>query len=55
MTDGRKPHEEAGISGPVSTPVEEPRDEDVPLRLLELAQRLETALKDRVAALNKRH
>lgn len=55
MTDGRKPREDAGIPGPDSTPVEEARGEDVPPRLLELALKLEAALKDRAAALKQRH
>ncbi|MEI2808509.1 MULTISPECIES: hypothetical protein [Paracoccaceae] len=55
MTDGRKPREDAAISGRGSTPLEKVEGEEVPSRLLELALKLEAALKDRVAALKKRH
>lgn len=55
MTEGRKPRDDAGLPDPGAAPVEEARGEDVPPRLLELALKLEAALKDRVAALKKRH
>ncbi|WP_413867768.1 hypothetical protein [Albidovulum sp.] len=55
MTDERKPRGDAEFPGSAPSAIEDDRGEDIPPRLLELAQKLESALKDRVAALKRRH
>lgn len=55
MSDEQTPGEETDVSNPVSTVVEEAQAEEIPPRLLELAQKLEAALQAHVTSFKKRH